>query len=64
MKVTKIIHKAMRPTDEGDWVVWCMVYINGQCKYKGLVFESFDEARAVNEGLLVDIEKVRLRSYG
>lgn len=64
MKVIKIIHKAMRPTDEGDWVVWCMVYINGQYKYQGIVFSSFEEARAVKEGQLLDIEKVRLRSYG
>ena len=53
----------MRPTDEGDWLVWCMVYINGQYKYQGLVFSSFEEARAVKEGQLVDIEKVRIRSY-
>ena len=64
MKVIKIIHKAMRTTDEGDWLVWCMVYINGQYKYQGLVFDSFEEARAVKEGQLVDVEKVRLRSYG
>ena len=31
---------------------------------KGLVFGSFDESRAVKEGQLLDIEKVRLRSYG
>lgn len=54
----------MRPTDERDWLVWCMVYINGQYKYQGLVFDSFEEARAAKEGQLVDIEKVRLRSYG
>ena len=64
MKVIKIIHKAMQPTDEGDWVVWCMVYINGKYKYQGLVFGSFEEARAVKEGQLLDIDTVRLRSYG
>lgn len=35
----------MRPNDEGDWIVWCMDYINGQYKYQGLVFDSFEQAR-------------------
>ena len=66
MKVTKIIHKAMRPTDEGDWIVWCMVYINGQYRYCALMYDTYEEAKAVHEGQLLDIEKTRfsIRNYG
>lgn len=53
MKVVKIIHRAMSPNDEGIWLVWCMVYVNGRYSYKVLKFESYDEARDLKEGTIL-----------
>lgn len=59
MKVTEIIHKAMQANDEGYWHVWAMVYINGSSKYCTLIFDTFEEANAVQAGQTLDIEKTR-----
>lgn len=66
MKVIKIIHKATHPTDEGDWVVWAMCIINGQYKYCALYYDTYEKAKEVKAGQLLDIEKTRfrIRSYG
>lgn len=50
MKVVKIIHRAMRPNNEGRWLVWCMVYVNGKSRYSALKFDTFAEARELKEG--------------
>lgn len=66
MKVNKIIHKAERANDEGYWLVWAQCHINGQYKYCTLTYDTWEEARAVNEGMLLNVEKTRfsIRSYG
>lgn len=63
MKVIRIIHKAMRPTDEGRLGSLVHGLHQRAVQVQGLVFCSFEESRAVKEGQLLDIEKVRLRSY-
>lgn len=57
MKVVKIIHKASRPNEEGYWLVWAMVYINGSTRYCTLIYDTFEESRAVSQNDLLDIEK-------
>lgn len=59
MKVVKIIHKASRPNDEGYWLVWAMVYINGSSRFCTLIYDTFEESRAVSQNDLLDIEKQR-----
>lgn len=66
MKVTKIIHKAERANDEGYWLVWAQCSINGQYRCCTLIYDTFEEAKAVKEGQNLDIEKTRfsIRNYG
>lgn len=59
MKVSKIIHKAMQANDEGYWLVWAQCHINGQYRYCTLIYDTFEESKAVKEGQLLDIEKTR-----
>ena len=59
MKVVKIIHKASHPNDEGYWLVWAMVYINGSSRYCTLIYDTFEESRAVSQNDFLDIEKQR-----
>lgn len=59
MKVVKIIHKASRPNDEGYWLVWAMVYINGSTRYCTLIYDTFEESRAVSQNDFLDIDKQR-----
>lgn len=50
MKITKIIHRATRPNDDGLWLVWAQVYINGNFRYTCLDFPTWEEAAALQEG--------------
>lgn len=62
MKVVKITHKALRPNDDGHWIVWAVVYINGQRRSCSLMFDTFEESDAVRVGQVLDIEEVRISS--
>lgn len=66
MKVSKIIHKSAHPNDEGYWLVWAQCAINGQYRYCPLIYDTFEESKAVHEGQLLNIEKTRfsIRNYG
>lgn len=50
IKISKIIHRASRPNNEGLWSVWCQIYVNGQYKSAVLDFNTYDEAMSVKEG--------------
>lgn len=56
----------MRANDEGLWLVWAQCVINSQYRYCALMYDTFEEAKAVQEGQLLDIEKTRfsIRNYG
>lgn len=49
----------MQANDEGYWLVWAQCHINGQYRYCTLIYDTFEEAKAVHEGQLLDIEKTR-----
>ena len=59
MRVNKIIHKPMSPNDDGDRVVFAIVYVNGSYRYCALMYDTFESSKAVQEGQLLDIEKTR-----
>lgn len=49
----------MRANDEGLWLVWAQCVINSQYRYCALMYDTFEESKAVKEGQLLDIEKTR-----
>lgn len=59
MKVIKVIYKATRPNDEGYWLVWAMVYINGSTRYCTLIYDTFEEANAIQVGQILDGDRTR-----
>ena len=56
----------MSPNDDGDWVVFASVYINGSYRYCALMYDTYEASKAVHEGQLLDIEKTRfsIRNHG
>lgn len=50
VKVVKIIHRAVRPNEEGLWFVWCQVYVNGAFRYDCLEFSDWTEFIKLKEG--------------
>ena len=56
----------MQANDEGYWLVWAQCHINGQYRYCTLIYDTFEESKAVHEGQLLDVEKTRfsIRNYG
>lgn len=59
MKVVKITRRSSEPSSDGYWLVFAMVHINGNYQYGVFTFDTEKEAYALNEGDVVDIEKVR-----
>lgn len=47
----------MQPNDEGYWLVWAMCLINGKSRYCALLYNSFEEAKTVQPGNLLDMDK-------
>lgn len=66
MRVNKIIHRSTQANDEGYWLVWAQCAINGQYRYCTLIYDTFEESKAVKDGQVLDIEKTRfsIRNYG
>lgn len=55
-RITKIIHRAIRPNQDGKWMVWCQVYINGNFRYASFDFDTYEEASKLTEGQIVDLD--------
>ena len=49
----------MQANDEGYWFVWAQCVINGQYRYCTMIYDTYDESKAVKEGQVLDIEKTR-----
>lgn len=56
IKITKIIHRATLPNDDGVWQVWCQIYCNGSYRYTVLEFDTWEEAKNIKEGEFIDWE--------
>lgn len=59
MKVTKIIDSVPTINEDGEWLLWVQVYMGNSYVYGAVVCETKEEAFAIKEGQILDVEKVR-----
>ncbi len=57
MRVIKIVDKAVIDSD-GKWNVFVQVYMGNSYVYGAIICDTMDEAFAIKENQLLDVEKV------
>lgn len=58
MRVTKIIQSPVIDSD-GKWNVFCQVYMGNSYVYGVIICETMEEAFAIKESQILDIEKIK-----
>lgn len=58
MRVTKIIQSPVIDAD-GKWNVFCQVYMGNSYVYGAIICDTLEEAFAIKENELLDVEKVK-----
>lgn len=58
MRVTKIIQSPVIDAD-GKWDVFCQVLVGNSYVYGAIICETMQEAFAIKEGQILDVEKVK-----
>ena len=58
MRVIKIVDKAVIDSD-GKWNVFVQVYMGNSYVYGAIICDTMDEAFAIKENQLLDVEKVK-----
>lgn len=58
MRVTKIIQSPVVDAD-GKWNVFCQVYMGNSYVYGAIICETMQEAFAIKENEILDVEKVK-----
>lgn len=59
MRVTKIIEKCPIINEDGEWQLFCQVYMGNSYIYGAIICKTKEEAFAIREGQMLDIEKVK-----
>ena len=59
MKVTKIIERSPTINENGEWQLFCQVYMGNSYVYGAIICETMCEAFAIKEGQILDVEKVK-----
>jgi hypothetical protein len=59
MRVTKIIEKNPVIDADGNWNIFVQVYMGNSYVYGSIICETMQEAFAIQEGQILDIEKVK-----
>lgn len=59
MKVTKIIEKSPTINEDGEWQLFCQVYMGNSYVYGAIICKTMEEAFAIKEGQILDVEKVK-----
>lgn len=58
MRVIKIIQSPVIDAD-GKWNVFCQVYMGNSYVYGAIICDTMEEAFAIKENQLLDVEKVK-----
>lgn len=58
MRVTKIIQSPVIDAD-GKWNVFCQVYMGNSYVYGAIICDTMEEAFAIKENQVLDVEKVK-----
>lgn len=59
MRVTKIIERSPIINEDGEWQLFCQVIIGNSYVYGAIICKTMEEAFAIQEGQILDIEKVK-----
>ena len=59
MRVLKIVKKSPIINEDNDWLLFCMVQRGHSQVYGAVVCETKEEAFAIKENQILDIEKVK-----
>jgi hypothetical protein len=59
MRVTKIIEKSPVINEDGEWQLFCQVLIGNSYVYGAIICKTMQEAFAIQEGQILDVEKVK-----
>ena len=59
MKVTKIIEKSPIINEDGEWQLFSQVYMGNSYVYGAIICKTMQEAFAIKEGQILDVEKVK-----
>jgi hypothetical protein len=59
MKVTKIIERSPIINENGEWQLFCQVYMGNSYVYGAIICDTMEEAFAIKVGQILDVEKVK-----
>lgn len=59
MKVIKIVDRTPIINENGKWQLFCQVYMGNSYVYGSIICETMCEAFAIQEGQILDVEKVK-----
>ena len=59
MKVTKIIDRSPIINEDGEWQLFCQVYMGNSYVYGAIICKTMEEAFAIKENQILDVEKVK-----
>ena len=59
MRVVRIIEKTPIINEDGEWQLFCQVLIGSSYVYGAIICKTMCEAFAINEGQILDVEKVK-----
>ena len=59
MRVTKIIEKSPVINEDGEWQLFCQVYMGSSYVYGAIICETMEEAFAIKENQILDGEKAK-----
>jgi hypothetical protein len=59
MKVVKIIERPPTINEDGEWQLFCQVYMGNSYVYGAIICETMQEAFAIKEGQILDVEKIK-----
>lgn len=59
MKVIRIVEKSPIINEDGEWQLFCQVYMGNSYVYGAIICKTMQEAFAIHEGQILDVEKVK-----
>ena len=59
MRITKIVEKTPIINENGEWMLFCQVYMGNSYVYGAIICKTMGEAFAIKEGQMLDSEEVK-----
>ena len=59
MRVVKIVDRTPIINENGEWQLFCQVYMENSYVYGAIICDTMQEAFAIKVGQILDVEKVK-----